>query len=413
MANKKRIVLQPEYMKSFRCIGANCEDSCCIGWRVNIDKEAYLKYKKINHKELKPIFSKNISKISNSKSPYSYGEIELDLKGRCAFLDEENLCRIHGTLGEEYLSYTCATYPRCVQMVDGGFERSASMSCPEIGRLALLNPKGMAFEQIEEDSNIRMLFYNRIDTAGYLDSNRLEKYFWEIRMFSLSLLQNRDYNMGERLIILGIVYKEIEELYENGLAKNVPATLEEMGKVIEAGILKGELEKVPINIKVQMRIAQELIQKRISNGLTNERYVECVNEMFLGLSYNESVKDEDILKKYEYNYNKYLASYLKEKEYIIENYLVNEYFKELMPFGKFKSVWDSYIFLCVLYSMVKLHLIGLGGYHKGLNDELTLQLIQSLSKQILHNSKYIEEIISLLKDNKYDSLGDMSILVKN
>ena len=63
--------------------------------------------------------------------------------------------------------------------------------------------------------------------------------------------------------------------------------------------------------------------------------------------------------------------------------------------------------------MVKLHLIGMAGYHKGLNDDLTLKLIQSFSKVVLHNEKYIQGIIKLLKENGYDSLAYMTILVKN
>jgi len=85
----------------------------------------------------------------------------------------------------------------------------------------------------------------------------------------------------------------------------------------------------------------------------------------------------------------------------------------MMPFGNYQTIWDSYMFLCVLYSMVKLHLIGMAGYHKGLNDDLTLKLIQSLSRVVLHNRSYIQGIIKLLKDNGYDNLAYMSILVKN
>jgi len=45
VTDKKRIVLQPEYMKNFHCIGSDCEGNCCIGWRVDLDKKTYLKYK--------------------------------------------------------------------------------------------------------------------------------------------------------------------------------------------------------------------------------------------------------------------------------------------------------------------------------------------------------------------------------
>lgn len=151
MANGKRIVLQPTYMKEFKCIGGACEDSCCVGWRVDLDKETYLTYKNLQDEELKPLFDKKVNRKHNQKSDASYGNIKMNRDGRCPFLDENNLCKIHGKLGAEYLSDTCTYYPRIVNRVDGKFERSATMSCPEIARLALLNKEGIVFEQYEED----------------------------------------------------------------------------------------------------------------------------------------------------------------------------------------------------------------------------------------------------------------------
>ena len=86
------------------------------------------------------------------------------------------------------------------------------MSCPEAARIALLNPDGIAFEHIEEDLDTRIKIHSNLDTEGHLFLNKAQRYFWDIRIFSLTLLQNRQYSLGERLIILGIVYK-IEELY--------------------------------------------------------------------------------------------------------------------------------------------------------------------------------------------------------
>lgn len=44
---KKSIVtLKPQYMNEFQCTGSACSDTCCSGWKVNIDKQTYKKYKK-------------------------------------------------------------------------------------------------------------------------------------------------------------------------------------------------------------------------------------------------------------------------------------------------------------------------------------------------------------------------------
>ena len=413
MSDRKRIVLQPEYMKKFHCIGPACEDSCCIGWRVDLDKETYLKYKKINNPELKPIFNKMVKRKHNQKSDESYGKIKMEPGERCPFLDEKLLCKIHGTIGEEYLSDTCALYPRYLRKVDSKFERSSTMSCPEAARLALLNPKGITFEHIEEDADIRIKLHSNFDTEGHLYLSKPQRYFWDIRIFSLALLQNRNYNLGERLIILGIVYKKIEALYLEKRLNDLPVRLETMNSMIEAGSFKEELDIVPTNTQIQMRLAKEMTDEKVLQGVTSQRYLQCLNETLLGIGYVEGEQLENVLLKYEENYKEYLSPYLKEKEYILENYLVNEYFKEMMPFGNYKSMWDAYIFLCVLYSMVKLHMIGMSGHHKGLNDDLGIKLIQSFSKVVLHNNQYIQGIIKLLKDNAYDSLAYMAILVKN
>ena len=42
-----RTILVPEYYKQFQCIGGACEDTCCAGWNITVDKPTYQKYKKV------------------------------------------------------------------------------------------------------------------------------------------------------------------------------------------------------------------------------------------------------------------------------------------------------------------------------------------------------------------------------
>lgn len=413
MSQKKRIILMPSYMKSFRCVGSKCEDSCCIGFKVDLDKETYLKYNKIQNKEIKSIVTKSVTRKHNDKSEISYGNIHMDDDKRCPFLNEKNLCKVYINLGEEYLSNTCTVYPRYLNKVDGKLERSATMSCPEAARLAILNKDGIMFEQVEEEEDLKIVINNRFDTEGHLFLNKPQRYFWEIRIFSLSILQNRNYTLSERLVILGVFYENIENLYKNDLTNEIPNVIEKMSYMVEEKSLREELNSLPTNMELQMLLIKEIIDNRETGVVVSGRYVQCLKETLLGIGYIEGEQQEKILEKYNINREKYLLPYLEEKEYLLENYLVNEHFRELMPFGNFKAIWDSYIYLCVLYSMVKFHMIGMSGAHKGLTDELTIKLIQSLSKVFTHSTKYIAEIIRLLKDNNYDSLAYMSILVKN
>ena len=37
----------PDYYDDFTCIADACEDTCCAGWQIVIDKESLQKYKRI------------------------------------------------------------------------------------------------------------------------------------------------------------------------------------------------------------------------------------------------------------------------------------------------------------------------------------------------------------------------------
>jgi lysine-N-methylase len=92
-------ILQPEYFKQFVCIGSECEDTCCSGWSISIDRQTKAKYRKVPASTI------------DLKAGMS-GDSFKQKQGNCHFLNEDKLCRIQLALGESYLSETCATYPR-------------------------------------------------------------------------------------------------------------------------------------------------------------------------------------------------------------------------------------------------------------------------------------------------------------
>ena len=65
-------VLKPDYYEKFQCIANDCNDSCCIGWSISIDKKSYNKYKKISG-EFGKVLNKNISKNRINNSDLNYG----------------------------------------------------------------------------------------------------------------------------------------------------------------------------------------------------------------------------------------------------------------------------------------------------------------------------------------------------
>jgi lysine-N-methylase len=414
MSERKRLVLEPQYMKSFHCIGSSCEDSCCVGWRVDIDQDTYKKYRKIKSEEMSVMMEKNVTRNrSTTKSGGNYAKVKLAEGGACPFLNAEMLCRIQLEHGEEYLSNVCTTYPRTTNIINGLLERSATMSCPEVARMALLKQEPMEFDQYLEAAHIRNIAKNDINTEEIRFANKPERYLWELRVFSITLLQDRNLRLWERLIALGIFYDKAQELIKTERAAELPDLIASLTAMIEDGSVKKAISNIPIQNTIQMELLKEIADKRYFLGVNNNRYLECFGEFLNGVYYTVECAIEEIGQRYHESWKKYYEPYMENHEYILENYMVNYIFKNLFPFTGEKTLFDAYMMLVIHYSLIKLHLIGMAGYHKGLTDELVVKLVQSFAKTVEHNQKYLNEIADLMKQNGFNTMAYMSILAKN
>ena len=67
--------------------------------------------------------------------------------------------------------------------------------------------------------------------------------------------------------------------------------------------------------------------------------------------------------------------------------------------------------LCVVYGLIKFNLVGLAAYNEGMDDDLMLKLIQSLSKTI--DKKYLESVIKYLEEEKLDEYTKIITLIKD
>ncbi|MEW9702576.1 flagellin lysine-N-methylase [Paenibacillus sp. SI8] len=415
MNQNQRMALVPKYMHDFACIGADCEDSCCIGWQVNIDEATYKKYNRIREPELKPLIEKNIARVKSNRSEINYAKIRINQTTRsCPFLSEGKLCKLQQKLGEDYLSDTCTSYPRVTSIVNGVLERSATLSCPEVARLALLNPAKMEFDEIVESAQLRSIISKSIDTRSKKFRHTYVQYFWELRIFTIKVLQLRTYALWERLVLLGLFFQKVEEYINSGQYDEIPELIETYTNIINDGSLREQLNDIPVNYSIQIKLMIEIIEERLnSGGINTPRYLECLQEMIQGLKYDENATVEECTEYYKKSFDMYFVPFMKEHEYILENYLVNYVYMNFFPIGNYDSVFEEYVMLAVHYAMIKLHLIGISGLHQGLNTEHVIKLIQSFTKVLSHDQQFLQNLIRLLKKDGYTSLPYMTILIKN
>ncbi|MGW7159310.1 flagellin lysine-N-methylase [Paenibacillus taichungensis] len=408
--------LVPKYMLDFKCIGSECEDSCCIGWKVQIDKTTYTNLTSVSQKTLRDSFKSGIEKVeASSRTNEQFALMKMDGKtGCCSMLDEQKLCTIQASLGERYLAPICATYPRNIFWVNNEQEISAVMSCPEAARLALLNPEKMEFTHTEA------ILQKNAQSKGEIITDQgnptFMNFFWDIRIFAIEIIQNRNYSFPHRLIIMGLFCEQLQRLInqKQESESDIKGLIENFKEMINNNAELQDYGTFPQDHEFQFITLNNIISKNLGNIGSNARFASCVQDYLDGLNEHKDTDDKlDLVDFYQKGYLSYYKPFMDEYEYIFENYAVNFIYSHLFPKSESGNVYKIYIILVSHYVLLKLLLIGMSIKHKGLTTDKVIKLIQSFTKTSEHTNVYVKNIIEFLTEKQYSSMGHLSLLIKN
>ena len=179
---------RPDYYDEFACIADKCEDTCCAGWQIVIDRETLKKYTRI-----KGDFRKRMWRSVHWFS----GTFKQDKDKRCAFLNDKNLCDLYLSQGEEGFCKTCREYPRHTEEFEGVREITLSISCPEVARILMNRMEPVKFISYEDEAEEE---YEDFDPFLY---SILE----DARKEMMDILQNRELSISDRiLLVLGMAH---------------------------------------------------------------------------------------------------------------------------------------------------------------------------------------------------------------
>jgi lysine-N-methylase len=412
--------LEPSYYEAFRCVGAVCEDTCCRGWRVPVDKETFQKYQAcadpVLGAKLHGLVNINVSGLSDE----SYAEIALN-DSACPFL-AEGLCEIQARLGEEYLSKNCATYPRVMCLVDGVLERSLDLSCPEAARLALSNPQAMQFvERAGAGDETRLGTLGIVDTTNCKDPGKPYRYVREVRSLMIALLQNRGYPISQRLLALGRLCDKLEaDGNEEGCE-----TLRELSK--DCGAMSGVIPaRASMPATERFELVIELILSGIAADATGRRFLDCYQRFMAGLHWTMDSSMEELAERLDVACKGPYADFRAQHEYVLEHYLVAYVFRSLFPFGaesvnrklaeyRFEhSMAHQYQLMVVDFVVIDTLLAGLGAFYGprfGMME--ALKLIQSATKTFEHSLSYPGKVLALLAAHGLADCASMSMLIRD
>jgi lysine-N-methylase len=411
--------VRPKYAEIFRCIGSTCEDTCCRGWNVVIDQEAYEKYRSLPESPLRVLLDASIQVTSEGAAASTgsglpiFARMRMTESNQCPMLSAERLCRIQAECGEEFLPFTCATYPRIVHSVAGIEEMALALSCPEAARLVLLKP------------DLLGPLKDRLATVEESDAHEgstwLPPSFWAIRNTMLTLVQNRAYPLWQRMFLLGLCCRRLDSIANGELNRSVADFLGDFDTTVASGSLRTPMEAIPADRTAQLDVVLRLAGMMLHRSNVRPRFVECIEAFTQGIGNSPSATLESLTARYAMAHDRFYAPFIGRHPYILENYLINTIFRCQFPFGRegmreggSASVTREFVQLTAQFALMKGLLIGVAGFHRdGLSTEHVVHTVQAASKHFEHHPEFLNLAHELLVESRMDGARGLTILLRD
>jgi len=390
--------LLPRYVTRFSCTGPSCEDNCCTGWSVSIDKKSFNEYKKIKNPILTERFTTKIRRVRSQASEANYGKIELTPPSHeCPFM-EERLCSIQRELGADKLSNICFSYPRRTRRFGELYEQALTLSCPEAARLALTQAD--AFDFIEDTIAVRPNDVRIIQKKNSLSLELMN----DIRIFCLQLIQTDGFELWQKLAVLGIFCESLTNNILQGNDGEIKSKLNdfygfvESGKIFEivADIQPDHSSQVlgfVLNFTKRTANHEDKVWKIISSGLDIGTDANAVSAEKLTANYNTGLIR--------------MKQTMAECPFLLEHYLLNEMFYQLFPFDG-TSAFQHYLSIISRFGMLRLMLAAQCSTSDTLpNTAQLVQTVQIFCRVLQHNTDFHMQLDDFHKTHGWNKMENV------
>jgi lysine-N-methylase len=407
----------PDYYPKFKCSGAQCEDTCCNGWwNIDVDKETYQVYLNSKHETLAPLFKDALNRNTSpsANNDFNFGLLKMKSDGGCHFLQADKLCAIHHHLGAPALSDTCRLYPRYLNQFGALRENSLGISCPEAAKLILLNSEPMQFIELAPEASIDdkpfASYRFPIQTEGDTEQISILNDF---RAVIIAILQFREISIGARLMVLGFLLEDANKIFSSETFSHaielLPVLQNFVGMLSYPEQLETQFAQIEASIPRKVEMANQLISCSLIEYAT-PRFKQCLETASAGLGMTQTA--EHLIARYAESHATYYQPFFATREFIFENYLVNQVVTRLFPFTR-DTYLNLYRELICNYSVIQVLLVGIGTKNNGLDEEQVIQLFQTFARNSNHNKNYLGKLLDSLNAQPGDSFVDVMWLLKD
>jgi lysine-N-methylase len=297
------------------------------------------------------------------------------------------------------LSNTCANYPRYNTTIAGITQQGLTLSCPEAARLALLAGDAFEFTQAEQ-----VLRTETIDTWTGKFGFTADQVN-EARFFALKLIRTPTLELWEKQAVLGVYCERLEDLIQNKTTTTLSDAIAGMQGVVDSGLITDTLRQMQPDHSLQAVLFANIW--KIKKGGLSQAQKRQMSFMLQGLGVStesEEISQEALTDRYRQGLEK-LSRVLETVPHLLENYVANEMFRELFPFGTTSPV-NHYLRLMTRYGVVRWMLAMRCMADSALpSPEDLVETVQVFCKRYQHDSNFAKMIDEAFHKAGWDQVG--------
>jgi lysine-N-methylase len=408
------VVRAPLYLTRFECIGPSCEDHCCGGWQnVDVDAATFERLRHVEHPKLKQALQQHVARNPEPGArPDEAALIAVSENGCCPFFTMKRLCAIQGGLGERLLPATCDTFPRQATSIDGVIDITGRFACPEIVRLALLEPDGLDLVEVAPDRRLRERgrFWLEVPWTE-LPTGDPRHHYHHVRALCVELLRRREVSLEAKLQALGlalgalsgrpgIAREEIDQHFADATAR--------------LAALQRDVDTLPPGVNGPPALLLGRLRTWIGMPNLPSRYRACLDRVCAGLGLPadaDAPLGGRVAEAYFDALRERFLPYVRNRPHVLANAIVNQIYTTSFPFHPERSFFDEYALLVARYVLLKLHLVGAAAAEGALTDELVVETVQAFDKYP-DSPDYWQRTLNLLRrDDALDTPGLSALLL--
>ena len=402
-----------KYMTRFRCIGPDCEASCCVGWGITLDQPHYQRLRRalVAGKDARADFDAKIQRIHGpAHSPSRHALMVLQDDGKCPMLSPDWLCSLQTRFGEGLLPDTCAMYPRWVTRIRGHLELTGVTSCPEVTRQLLLADD--AIDVVEADPAIfaRPLIVHREVPDVAAPYPHLHE---AVRDVVLLLLSVRDLSHADRLFLVAYFGHRTAPFFHQESSEPLDVRFAAEADRMADPALQRELAvrraQLPTGHDVAVSLAMHLLAHRAS-PVQNDAFNQLIGDAIQALAGDGDalaggpVEPAKLLAAYEISKRRWESAFGPRLDQYFSNLAKNYWIRE--PYTLSTNLLVHTHTLLVRHAVIRFLLFGhplLAGPVDAadaatLLDRAIVEVVHRFSRRFEHDQRFMTTLSERLAD---------------